>query len=194
MMEGKHSDIIEATAPVIKAFEQLAIPYYIAGSVASSAYGIARSTMDIDMVSSLSPDKVKSFVRLLRNDYYIDEQMILAAIRNKSSFNIIHLETMLKIDVFIAKSSLYEQKALERRTKDTIEEGAENLEVYLASPEDVILNKLDWYRLGGEVSESQLNDVLGIVKVQKKALDFKYLNHWAKELGLQDLLEKILAK
>lgn len=190
-MEGKHSDIIEAASPVINAFGQLRIPYYIGGSIASSAYGIARATMDIDMVSTLSLDKVKSFVELLENDYYIDEQMIVSAINDKSSFNLIHLKTMLKIDVFITKQSLYDQKALERRIKDNLEEDNEYLEVYLASPEDVILSKLNWFRMGGETSQKQWSDIIGIIKVQKDNLDFKYIMRWAKELKILDLVEKL---
>ena len=183
-------DILTAAGPVAEAFENLGIHYYIGGSVASSVYGIARSTMDVDMVSNLKPKHVRSLVTMLESSYYIDEDMILAAIRSGSSFNLIHLETMLKIDVFIVKNEPYDIEAFKRRRRDTLNEENETVEFYLASPEDIILNKLGWYRLGGGVSERQWNDVLGVLKVQRESLDKSYLRFWAMELKLKDLLEK----
>ena len=183
-------DILIAAEPVAKAFEKLGILYYIGGSVASSAYGIPRSTMDVDMVSDLKPEHVRSFVRMLEPAYYIDEKMILDAIRRCSSFNLIHLETMLKIDVFITKNAPYDIETFKRRRKDTLDEEQKTAEFYLVSPEDIILNKLAWYRLGGGVSDRQWNDVLGVLKVQGDLLDKNYLQYWASELKLKDLLEK----
>lgn len=186
----KNPDILAATEPVAKAFEELGILYYIGGSVASSAYGIARSTMDVDMVSYLKPEHVQSLVRMLAPSYYIDENMILDAIERCSSFNIIHLETMLKIDVFITKNTPYDVETFKRRRKDTLDEDQRYSEFYLVSPEDIVLNKLVWFRLGGCVSDRQWNDVLGVLKVQKNSLDKIYLQHWAPELKVEDLLEK----
>ncbi len=186
----KNPDILAATEPVAEAFEKMGILYYIGGSVASSAYGIARSTMDVDMVSDLKPEHVRSFVRMLEPSYYIDENMILDAIGRCSSFNIIHLETMLKIDVFITKNAPYDIETFKRRRKDTLDEDRRASEFYLVSPEDIVLNKLVWFRLGGGVSDRQWNDVLGVLKVQKDSLDKKYLQHWAPELKVKDLLEK----
>jgi hypothetical protein len=183
-------DILIATEPVAEAFEKLGVLYYIGGSVASSAYGIARSTMDVDMVSDLKPEHVRPFVKMLESYYYIDESMILDAIRRCSSFNLIHLETMLKIDVFITKNAPYDIETFKRRRKDTLDEEQKTAEFYLVSPEDIILNKLAWYRLGGGVADHQWNDVLGVLKVQRDSLDKKYLQHWATELKLKSLLEK----
>lgn len=186
----KGSDILEATEPVADAFEKLGVLYYIGGSVASSAYGIPRSTMDVDMVSDLKPEHVRSLVRMLEPSYYIDENMILDAIERRSSFNIIHLGTMIKIDVFVTKNSSYDIETFKRRRKDTLDEDRSSAEFYLVSPEDIILNKLVWFRMGGGVSDRQQNDVLGVLKVQKDSLDEKYLKYWASELGVRDLLEK----
>lgn len=188
----KKPDILAATEPVAEAFERLGILYYIGGSVASSAYGIARSTMDVDIVSDLKPEYVPSLVSMLESSYYIDEKMILDAIKRCSSFNMIHLETMLKVDVFISKNAPYDLETFKRRRKDTLYEEQGAAEFYLVSPEDIILNKLAWFHSGGGVSESQWNDVLGVLKVQKDSLDIKYLQHWASELEVKDLLEKAL--
>lgn len=188
----KNPDLLAATEPVADAFEKLGIAYCIGGSVASSAYGIPRSTMDVDMVSDLKAAHVRPLVGMLEPSYYIDENMILDAIKRRSSFNIIHLETMLKIDIFLAKSTPYDIETFKRRRKDTLDEEQNATEFYLVSPEDIILNKLAWFRLGGGVSERQWNDVLGVLKVQKNSLDIDYLKHWAPELGVENLLEKAL--
>ena len=186
----RNPDILAATEPVVEAFEKLGILYCIGGSVASSAYGIPRSTMDVDMVSDLKPTSVRPLVRILEQYYYIDENMILDAIERRSSFNIIHLETMLKIDIFVAKNTPYHIETFKRRRKDTLDEEQKTAEFYLVSPEDIILNKLAWFRLGGGVSDRQWNDVLGVLKVQKDSLDYNYLKYWASELKIEDLLER----
>ena len=186
----KNPDILAATEPVAEAFEKLGVLYYIGGSIASSAYGIPRSTMDVDMVSVLKPENARPLVEILQSAYYIDKNMILDAIEKQSSFNIIHLETMLKIDVFISKNSPYDIESLRRRRKDTLDEDRPTAEFYLASPEDIVLNKLMWIRLSGGISDRQWNDVLGVLKVQENSLDKKYLRHWASELKVEDLLKK----
>ncbi len=185
----KDSELIAAIEPVVKAFEKLGVLYYIGGSVASSAYGIARATLDVDMISDLRSDHVRKLVEMLESAYYIDEGMILEAIQRRSSFNLIHFNTMLKVDVFILKDSPYCRKSFQRRKIDRLDENKEGIEFYLASPEDIILNKLDWYRKGGEVSETQWRDIVGVLKVQKYLLDMEYLRHWAFDLDLTDLFE-----
>jgi hypothetical protein len=115
--------------------------------------------------------------------------MIAEAIRTNSSFNLIHLETMIKIDVFIHKDEPYSLEALQRIRKDTLEDTA-NLEFYFSSPEDIIISKLQWYKIGDLVSERQWLDVIGVIKVQGDSLDKKYLKGWSKKLGLSSLLKE----
>lgn len=186
----KPPDILAAIKPVVEAFEKLGVLYYIGGSVASSAYGIARATLDVDMVSDLKTQHVHSLVTMLEASYYIDEEMILEAIKNRASFNLIHLETMLKVDVFIVKEGLYHNESFKRRRKDTMDEDETSVEFYLASAEDIILNKLDWYRMGGCISDRQWHDVIGVLKVQQSLLDMEYLQYWASELELTNLLKQ----
>jgi hypothetical protein len=183
----KKTDIISALDMVIDCFEKLGIEYCIGGSVASSVYGIARATMDVDLVADVKINHVNNLVKALEKKYYIEADMITKAIHEKTSFNLIHLDTMLKIDVFILKNQPYDSEAFAKRIPDILDE--ENpRRFYLYSPEDVILNKLQWYQSGGKVSEQQWKDVLGILKVQGNKLDLQYLKHWASKLDLSDLL------
>ncbi len=131
-------------------------------------------------------------VKLLESTYYIDAQMIRDAIRNRSSFNLIYLDAMFKIDVFIPKSRPYAQQELRKTRLISLEEGTRPF--YLSSPEDTILNKLDWYKMGGCTSKRQWEDILGVLHRQNQALDFVYIRHWAINLRVADLLEKVLSE
>jgi hypothetical protein len=185
-------NIFEALDGVVQVFEDLGIRYQIGGSVASSAYGIARATLDVDLVADLGENQIHSFVDRIHDRYYVDEDRVRDAIARRSSFNIIHLESMIKVDVFIFKLHPYNQAAFARARLEKLEEGESSRRHYLSSPEDVILNKLVWYRQGGCVSERQWNDVLGVLKVQQSSLDREYLRRWAEELNLVDLLSRAL--
>ena len=188
------SEISKAIEQFIITLERLNIPYYIGGSIASSVYGIERATIDVDLVSELRQEHVKLLVQGLKTDYFIDEEMIYDAIRNKSSFNLIHLATMLKIDIFISAGRQFDRKSFERRRKDSISDEPGSVQVFLCSAEDTILSKLEWYKSGGNVSERQWKDIIGIIKVQGELLDKYYLHNWAEELGVADLLEKALSE
>jgi hypothetical protein len=184
--------IFQALDPVIRALDALGIPYQIVGSVASSAYGIARATLDVDLTADFNDSQVGPLLELLRNEFYLEEDRVRDAAERRSSFNAIHLESMVKIDVFVLKSKAYDQAAFARRRAENLGESLSARTLYLASPEDVILNKLDWYRQGGSVSERQWNDVLGVLKIQRASLDMEYLHKWAETLGLTDLLAQSL--
>ena len=185
----KKLEILSALQPVVKALEKFSIPYYIGGSIASSIHGMARATMDIDIVADVKLHHISLLKRELEKSYYIDEDMIKEAIQNSSSFNLIHLETVIKIDVFIFKDISYQRSVLARKIKDTLEDDDVKTEFYFSSPEDIIISKLQWYELGEKVSERQWLDVIGVIKVQGDSLDKNYLQVWTKELGIFELLK-----
>lgn len=185
-------EIITVLTKVSQAFEKLNIAYFVGGSIASSLYGVPRSTLDIDIISDMRLFHVRKLIELLKNEFYVDEEMILEAIENKSAFNLIHLETMIKVDVFVLKPLDFHINEFRRRRKESFTENTDIPEFYVASPEDMILAKLDWYKIGGQVSERQWNDLVGIIKVQKGVLDLEYLTGWAHKLGMSDLLEKAM--
>jgi len=185
------SEPFAALAPVATAFESLGVPYYIGGSIASVHHGVPRSTMDIDVVAGLGPEHVDRFIASLDDDYYVDPTAMHRAVEARTSFNLIHLPTMFKVDVFIAPPGPF-QAAVQSRAEPALPSDADR--VYpIATAEDTILTKLQWYRQGGETSERQWRDILGIIGVQGRQLDHTYLRTWAPELGLDDLLEKALA-
>ena len=179
------------TLLVIDTLERLNIPYLIGGSLASALYGTARSTLGADLVADLKAEQVSSLVDLLKGSFYIDQDMILDAIRHQSSFNVIHLQTMFKVDVFISKNRPFDQNQLKRRKLHTVSNEPER-KAYVTSPEDIILAKLEWYRLGNETSDRQWRDILGVLKVQAGRLDLDYLSKWAAELKVIDLLQQAL--
>jgi len=184
---------ISITLQVTGALEALGVPYFIGGSLASAIYGISRATLDVDLIADLRQEHVESFAELLGDAFYVDDHSIQEAIRQRSSFNLIHRESMFKVDVFIRKTRHYDQVQFTRRVLQPLATEPER-NVYIASPEDTILAKLEWYRLGGEVSERQWRDVQNVLKVQAGRLDLDYLRQWAAQLGLLDLLETALTE
>ncbi len=185
-------DLSPAIQPLVSVLDKLGIAYFISGSVASSVYGTARATMDIDLVADIKLKHVPQLKSDLESLYYVDENMIREAIQRRASFNLIHLDTMLKVDIFLPKNRSYSQEALARRKKDTL--GKDEPQFYFSSPEDVVLSKLVWFKEGGGVSERQWLDTLGILKVQDEKLDKKYLFHWAAHLKVPNLLVKAFSE
>jgi len=185
-------DLLKAIEPITKLFKEIGIQYLIGGSVASSMLGLSRTTMDVDIVSIITTNRVSDLYEGLKDKYYIDKEMIYDAIEKRSSFNIIHIESMFKVDIFILKDREYDKESFFRKKIDSFSEGENYIDIFIYSPEDIILNKLEWYKIGGEISERQWNDVKGVIKVQDKNLDLDYLIKWSKELKVNDLLEKVL--
>lgn len=184
---------IAITLLVIDALEALDVLYFIGGSLASAVHGVARATADTDLVADLHLDHADSLAQALIDAFYVDAESIRDAVRHRSSFNVIHLETMFKVDVFVRRQRPFDQAQFERRTDQVVATEPERT-AYIASAEDTVLTKLEWYRMGSEVSDRQWRDVLGVLKVQGGRLDLAYLRRWATELGIVDLLERSLTE
>ncbi len=181
-------EIIEALTPIVEVFDRFGIAYYIGGSVASSVHGRRRYTQDVDVVAAIQLKHVQTVVAMLQQDFYIDADMIRGAIQHRSSFSLLHHDTGVKVDVFVQKSGPFAQQEMRRAREDVLELGSRPF--FFASPEDMILAKLDWWKLGGGVSNRQWNDIVEIMKEKHAALDIAYLRQSAPMLGIADLLEK----
>jgi hypothetical protein len=182
---------IAVTLLVTEALEALRIPYILGGSFASALHGIMRATMDADLVADLRQEQVTPLARALGEAFYADEEMMRDAIRQHGSFNLIHFETAFKVDVFVARPRHFDRAQLARRELYLLSLDPER-RAYVATPEDTVLSKLEWYRLAGEASDRQWRDVLGVLKVQGERLDLEYMVRMAAELGVADLLARVL--
>jgi hypothetical protein len=182
---------IEVTLRVTSVLEKLGIPYVIGGSLASTLYGMIRTTQDSDIITEMHHEHIQPFAALLQDDFFIDEEMISNSIQHNSSFNIIHRDSMFKVDIFIPRLRPFQQSQFARAQRQVFELGTE-ISANFASAEDTILSKLEWYRSGGETSERQWRDILGILKTREGELDLEYLRKWAGELNVADLLERAI--
>jgi hypothetical protein len=134
-------------------------------------------------------EHIEPFVLSLQDDFFIDKEMIADSIQHNSSFNIIHRDTMFKVDIFIPQSRPFQQSQFARAQRQVFDLETK-ISANFASAEDTILSKLEWYRMGGESSERQWRDILGILKTREGELDLEYLRKWADELNVADLLER----
>lgn len=182
---------VEVTLKVTDVFEKLGVPYLIGGSLASTLYGMVRTTQDSDIVAEMRLEHLQPFVSALQDEFYVDDKMIVESIRRHSGFNIIHRETIFKVDVFIPRPRPFLQSQLARAQRQEFDLEPK-LSANFASPEDTILSKLEWYRLGGEASDRHWRDILGVLKVRAGELDLEYLRKWAMELKVGDLLKRAL--
>lgn len=194
-MDPGHPNSAALPAPMAVALivsselEALGVSYFIGGSLASAVHGVPRATLDVDVVADLDQSHVEPLARALQGRFYVDAQAMREAIRCRRSFNVIHLATMFKVDIFVSKRTAYAASQLQRRVAEVV--AADRRQVaYFASQEDIVLAKLEWYRMGGEVSARQWQDTLGVLRAQGSNLDWAYLSDWASTLGILDLLNR----
>ena len=182
---GVNEDPFLALMPVVKACNELDIAYYVGGSLASSLHGVPRATNGVDVIAALRPRHVEPFVSRLADAYYIDGRMILDGLMRNIPANLIHLATMVKIDLYGEPSMPFTREALLRARKEDLP-GCP-MPIRFATPEDVLLAKLKWYLDGGQRSERQWGDLLGILRVQGGALDQEYIDRWLDALHVREI-------
>jgi hypothetical protein len=182
------SEPLVVVARIASTLDSLSIPYIVGGSLASSVYGIPRATQDVDLVAEIRAEHVEPLVAALADEFYIDGDMIADAINRRASFNVVHLGTMFKADIFVAGRDLWTREELKRGRVEQFEIAERSVAIRFASPEDTLLHKLVWYRLGNEISERQWRDVIGILKIQGSSIDNRYLDTWADAIDVVSLL------
>jgi hypothetical protein len=182
-------DPIAIALQVAREFDALGIAYTIGGSIAGSFAGEPRSTLDIDIVAALLETQVPLLIAALEHDFYVDTAALQRAVRERTSANLIHQPSQLKVDVFVAGGTPLDEQQLKRRQAVDVGGGQT---LYLHPPEDILLQKLRWFRRGGEVSDRQWRDILGIVRVQGDRLDRRYLSTSAPMIDVVDLLDRAL--
>ena len=190
----RHDHLAVSLTPLIDVLDRLNVVWYVGGSVASTVHGRFRATNNVDVTAGLREEHAGDLRAALEADHYVDEKSIRDAVRHRSSFNLVHFGTGLKIDVFVPANSEYEVSVRARRVSEPVGDTSSTRRVWIASAEDIILAKLVWFRRGGEASERQWRDVRGVVELRGPELDVEYLNRWALVLGVTDLIAQVLAE
>lgn len=184
-------DEYQVALRVASVLEALGIEYTLGGSLASALHGEPRSTNDVDFAVRLEPRHVGPFVEQLGGDFVVDEDSLREAVRLGRSCQVYFLPLALKVDLFVRGSAPLDRSEFARRVR--VQLGDQD-SLYAATPEDSVLRKLLWFNDGGRVSDRQWRDVLGILRVSGAELDRDYLERWATQLGVGELLQQALAQ
>ncbi len=164
-------------------FERLEIAYMLTGSMAMVDYAMMRMTNDIDIVIEVSPADAEKIIKEFEPDYYVPHGRVRDAVSRKFMFNLLHQATLVKTDCVVRKENAFSKKAFSRRRKINFA----GFDVWIISREDLILSKLNWAK--NTRSEMQMRDVASILR---NGYDENYVKSWAKNLGVEELLERCL--
>lgn len=177
--------LAELLGSIVRALDEAGIPHMLAGSVAGAFHGEPRSTQDVDLViDPPDPATLERFASLLDPDrFYVGDHR--AALSERGMFNVIDTHTGWKVDLILRRDRPFSRAEFARRRSVSIE----GVEVHVVSPEDLILAKLEWAKLGE--SERQLGDVRAVLRSSGSRLDWAYLRRWAEELGVCDALDQL---
>jgi hypothetical protein len=192
MSASRHppSEPLSVALAIGRELDRLGIPYLVGGSVASMLHGEPRTTLDVDFAVHMSTEQARELAAHLSRDFLVQPEALIEAARRESLANVVHKRPFLKIDLHVRPRTGHHAEEMRRAVRMQVGPDAADV-LRVATPEDVVLQKLRWYRLGDEVSERQWRDVVGVLKRQT-ALDRAYLERWSVELGVADLLQRAL--
>lgn len=186
-------DLIDALAPVVAALQQLEIRHFVGGSIASSFHGATRSTMDVDLIAELREEQILPFVNSFGDEFYLSDTAVRGAVERRSCFNLIHLPSSFKVDIFVSRGRPFDDESMNRARLETLGE-SKSVQVPIASAEDIVISKLEWFRLTNETSERQWDDVSRLLRLLGDDADIPYLRRVARSVNIDDLLERVLAE
>ena len=182
---------LELAALVGELLERIDVPWVIGGSVAGSLIGEPRSTLDIDMAIRLTMAQAEPLVRTVEEEFYVSLDMVRSAVEHSSSFNLLHFASAMKVDLFVLGTGELDTRQMDRRQR--IQAGEDSpVAVWTTAPDDLVLRKLTWFRAGGEISDRQWRDVVGILTTQGERIDRGSLQKVAEQIGVGDLLAQAL--
>lgn len=181
------ADPVAIALQIARVLEQSGVRYVLGGSLASAAFGEPRATLDVDLAADLGQGQVDLFVAAVANDFFVDAVWVALEVRRRGSFQLVHRASMIRVDVFVPEWERFHRWKWEHRRRIELATGAA---IDVTSPEAIVIQKLVGYRGGGETSDRQWRDVLGVLKAQRGHLDLSAAREQAGETGVADLFAR----